>query len=278
VIKRSLDEARAELQQLQSMKNTGGNDAMRQVEGLKEQLSAMESQTSLLKDSNQVLRENADKLQDALSRTQTELDEAKRSLQPDEKAKHDQSARMTMLTSENESLRRDLDEWKNRVKSIVSKFNQVDPVEHSQLKKSVENLNKENESLRAWKRTTEEENTRMRTIATKLKEKNMGLQKEIESINAVKLAAVQTATAAETTAAIKERDEFKAKVVVLIASRCVSCMVRKYNHDKWHTNSIGYICLQHSLNRRMWNCKCHRNYYSKSIKYCITRDYKNFVS
>ncbi|GKY93679.1 hypothetical protein MPSEU_000335200 [Mayamaea pseudoterrestris] len=217
MIRRSLDEARAELSELR--KQSGLSDTTAEVDALKEKVAALESQASLLNDSNYVLRESAEKLQQTLSITQKELDETKIALQPKELAKREQETKIAVLTAENESLRRDLDDWKNRVQSIVSKFNQVDPVEHSQLKKRVDELAKENESLTAWKRTTEEENTRIRTIATKLKEKNIKLQKEMQEKEA-QLESASNSTAMS--AVSNERDELKLRSTELekeVASR-----------------------------------------------------------
>jgi nucleoprotein TPR len=208
VIKRSLDEARAELQVLQARRANQNSDQPGETKALSEKLKTSEEQMALLKDSNQILRETTLKLENKLSAVENELRNAKIALQPAEKSQQDMLAKISTLEAENESLMRDLDDWKNRVKSIVSRFNQIDPEEHNQLKKKVEESAREINSLTVWKRTTEEENTRMRNIAKALKERNDALKREVQELKSVQVSASHAAS----TSLTQERDELKGKV------------------------------------------------------------------
>ena len=125
VAKRSLDEARAELKVLQE-----NSQAERASEGgdmgaLKEKLRAAEEQSRLLGDSNFHLRGELEKLEAKTSRLTEELDSAKESAQPSEKRSQELEAEKAGLIAEKESLLREINDWKGRVQSLVSKFNQV---------------------------------------------------------------------------------------------------------------------------------------------------------
>ena len=123
VIKRSLDDARAELQALANVSNTiaEGTD----VKELNEKLQSAEDQLKLLRDSNQLLREEAEKLQLSLATVQSELDASKQSAQPAAKRLRETEVEIASLEAEKASLQREIESWKKRVQSLVSNFNQV---------------------------------------------------------------------------------------------------------------------------------------------------------
>lgn len=123
VIKRSLDDARAELQALRNVSNTSaeGIDAKE----LHDKLQSAEDQLKLLRDSNQLLREEAEKLQVSLATVKSDLDASKQSAQPAAKRLRETEAEKASLEAEKASLQREIESWKKRVQSLVSNFNQV---------------------------------------------------------------------------------------------------------------------------------------------------------
>lgn len=217
IVKRSLEEARAELQILQSRCQGTTNGTEEQLKETKAKLEASEDQINLLRDSNKLLREETEKLQGLLASANKEVEEAKASFEPAEKMKHDLELKIASLESERASLARDLEDWKNRVKSLVSKFNQVDPEEHKRLVQEVDTMKKEKESLNAWKRATEEENTRIRTIAKNLNQKNREqmtlIQTQRQEIE--RFAADKSKVPTKDPAITKEIEELKAKIAAM---------------------------------------------------------------
>lgn len=123
VIKRSLDEARAELQVLTSVSNTSAEST--DVKELTEKFQSAEDQLNLLRDSNQLLREEAEKLQKSLVSVQSELDASKQSAQPAEKRLREVEVEKASLEAEKASLKREIESWKKRVQTLVTNFNQV---------------------------------------------------------------------------------------------------------------------------------------------------------
>lgn len=123
VYKRSLDEARAELEVLtnSALSTSEGPD----VKDLTEKLKSSEDQLKLLTDSNQLLRDEADKLKKSITSLQVELDASKQSVAPAEQRLRQLEADKKTHESEKKSLTEEVESWKDRVKKLVSKFNQV---------------------------------------------------------------------------------------------------------------------------------------------------------
>ena len=126
VVKRSLDEARAELKVSQeSTRAAEEGSPSDQVTSLKDSVRAAEEQSRLLGDSNTLLREEVEKLQTSLTELKKELEAGKEASQPLEKRQKELESEKAALVAEKASLLRELDDWKTRVQSLVSKFNQV---------------------------------------------------------------------------------------------------------------------------------------------------------
>jgi len=123
VIKRSLDEARAELLVLRSSSNTTSEDTI--VKELAQKYRSAEDQLKLLRDSNQLLREEAEKLQVSLTTVKSELAATNLSAQPAEDRQRELEVEKASLEAEKASLRREIESWKRRVQTLVSTFNQV---------------------------------------------------------------------------------------------------------------------------------------------------------
>jgi nucleoprotein TPR len=217
VARRSLEEARSELKSLQSSSKSDGFENVA-LQEMTNKLKAKDEQLELLQDSNKLLREEVGKLHSSLSATQNELNLMKNLLRPVEDVQRDLNSKIAALEAEKDSLTRELESWKERVKSLVSKFNQIDPEEHKQLANKVEEMIKEKESFDAWKKATEEENIRIRQIAKnvnlKLKEHQKTIESQKESIDKLSAEKVALLNASkETSAASKEAAELQQKIV-----------------------------------------------------------------
>ena len=127
VVKRSLDAARAELKVLEdsSAVSAQSSSSGGELSALKEKLATSEDKSRLLGESNTHLREEVDRLNTSVSGMTGELEAAKNSAQPYEKQTQALELEKAALLSEKESLLREIDAWKGRVQSLVSKFNQV---------------------------------------------------------------------------------------------------------------------------------------------------------
>ena len=125
VAKRSLDEARAELKVIQESSKDADASGGADLDGLREKLRTAEDQSRLLGDSNAHMREELEKLKNSSSNLTEELDSAKKAAQPSEKRQQALETENVGLVAEKESLLREIEDWKGRVHSLVSKFNQV---------------------------------------------------------------------------------------------------------------------------------------------------------
>jgi nucleoprotein TPR len=123
--KRSLDEARAELRIVQEASQSGDASSTRDIDGLREKLQAAEEQTRLLGESNAHLREELKKLEAKFSSINEELEKARTAAQPSEKRQQELEGEKVGFVAEKESLLREINDWKGRVQSLVTKFNQV---------------------------------------------------------------------------------------------------------------------------------------------------------
>lgn len=128
ITKRSLEEARAELQIRQ---NDGDSIGKENAKSVKERevdaakLKKAEDQLVLLRESNQLLREGNEKTAKSLQLVEKELSERKSSAAPMEAKCRHFEVRQAGLEAEKASLAREVDAWKARVQSLVSKFNTV---------------------------------------------------------------------------------------------------------------------------------------------------------
>jgi len=164
VAKRSLEEARAELHVVQESGGRSENDS----DDLKQSLKNAEHQLKILGESNAHLREEVTKLESKLSSVASELDASKAASVPSEQRLKDLETEKAGYLAEKSSLLREIDDWKGRVKSLVSKFNQVDPAEHATLQKQAKGLEEQVKTLESQKVEAEQECTRIRTLTTRV--------------------------------------------------------------------------------------------------------------
>jgi nucleoprotein TPR len=165
VAKRSLEEARAELKVFQE--SAGSADSGSALDGLKEKLKNAEQQARLLSESNSHLREEVKKLETNLAAVKKELESSNSASIPSEKRLQNMETEKAGLIAEKESLLREIEDWKGRVQSLVSKFNQVDPAEHAILVKKAEALGAQVKSLESQKLSAQEESKRIRALASR---------------------------------------------------------------------------------------------------------------
>jgi nucleoprotein TPR len=218
VVRRSLDEARAELKAMHDEQDSEGTSGRETVNDLIEKVRVAENQLNLLRDSNTLLREEAEKLRTTVLSSKNEVDAFKTSSASSEEMKKNLDGKIAALEAEKLSLKKELDSWKERVASLVSKFHQIDPEEHKKALKESEALKKEMTSLNAWKKTTEEESVRIRNIASTLNKR----MKELRTVNEAQIteisklgaekATLASASSVGSSAAAKERDQLKEKV------------------------------------------------------------------
>lgn len=122
VAKQSLEEARAELKVLQ---DESGRDSTQEIKAAQEKLVKSEEQVTLLHESNKLLRDEVKSAEKAVAAANSQLAQSKSSLAPIEKKNQELLVVKTTLESEKRSLSREVEDWKRRVQSLVSKFNQV---------------------------------------------------------------------------------------------------------------------------------------------------------
>ncbi len=219
VARRAAEETEAELK---ALKEAVANTSMDDAEGgtsMADKLKASEEQSRLLGDSNAHLSQQVQELQKNLGIALKELNDAKGALQPAADAKKELEGDKAALLAEKESLLREINDWKGRVQSLVSKFNQVDPEEHAQVVKKAEDLEKLVKSLEEKKASAEEETKRIRTLASRAssqlsqnKQMVENQKKAIAKLTTEKAALIK---AQKESSSKKDMDELKAKIAEL---------------------------------------------------------------
>jgi len=211
--RRAAEDTQAELKALKESAENKSNDVS---DALTDKLKTMEEQSRLLGDSNAHLQQQVQSLQNNLTETRKELDISKRALQPTTNAKKELEADKAALLAEKESLLREINDWKGRVQSLVSRFNQVDPEEHAKIVKKAEELEAQVKSLEEKKSSAEAETKRIRTLAsrasTQLSQNKQMVENQKKTI--IKLTAEKSALvkAQKDSTSKKDLDELKEKI------------------------------------------------------------------
>ena len=219
VTKRSLDEARAELQVLHTRAGDATDKENTRSAGEREadatKIRKADEQLVLLRESNKLLREVAEKTAKSLQEAQKELSAKKKSAAPTEAKCRQLQVDKSALEAEKASLAREVDAWKGRVQSLVSKFNTIDPEEHVQALASVEASKKEVESLKSTKARVEKEAASAKTLVSRLNKELTQRKTELEAaktslakVTAEKNSLSKKSSAADTSVA-KERLQLK---------------------------------------------------------------------
>eukprot|EP00579_Thalassiosira_antarctica_P013616 CAMPEP_0201939780 /NCGR_PEP_ID=MMETSP0903-20130614/43907_1 /ASSEMBLY_ACC=CAM_ASM_000552 /TAXON_ID=420261 /ORGANISM="Thalassiosira antarctica, Strain CCMP982" /LENGTH=2217 /DNA_ID=CAMNT_0048481399 /DNA_START=64 /DNA_END=6717 /DNA_ORIENTATION=- len=190
--KRSLEEARSELKVLRESDEDGtGNTRTteREMDNIRTKLKSAEEQLVLIRESNTMLREESQKVSKKLSEVQSRFQSLKSSTAPQTERMKGMEVERASLVAEKDSLSREVDAWKNRVHSLVSKFNQIDPEEHSQALASVEKLKEELSSLKTKKEQADASSIKAKSLVTRL---NKEISSQKASIGAFKAALEKT--------------------------------------------------------------------------------------
>jgi len=173
ITKKSLVEARNELEViLKKSNNEAGTDSNSSSE-IKLKLKQAEEQLVLLRESNKLLREESEKLDKKIQVLEKETDDAKKAFGPADEKCRELEVDKAALEAEKASLVREVDVWKERVTSLVTKFHQIDPEEHSKALAQVEECKKECAKLNTAKENAERQSAAAKNlIIQKNKEMN----------------------------------------------------------------------------------------------------------
>lgn len=223
VARRNLDDARAELKVFQESSQDTVAGATADITLFKEKFKAAEEQCRLLGDSNAHLQQQVRKLEENLSRVRLELEKANKDSHPAKQIQKELESDKAALLAEKESLLREIEDWKGRVQSLVSKFNQIDPEEHAKVVKKAEEMEKQIKLLETSKTEAEDEAKRIRALASRASsqlQQNRQLvenhQKSIAKLTAEKEALMKSQN---DVASKKEVDDLKEKVAKLEKDR-----------------------------------------------------------
>ena len=126
ITKRSLDETKAEFEILmKEQKERKEKASSAKNIAIESKLKQNEEQLVLVRESNQFFRDETEKLKAKLLASQSEAENAKNVLEPTEQKCRQLQINKATLQTEKESLVREVDSWKERVQSLLSKFNAV---------------------------------------------------------------------------------------------------------------------------------------------------------
>jgi len=160
-----------------------------------------------MRESNQLLREETEKLSKSVSTLETDLNDTKVVFEPTVQKCHELEVDKAALEAEKSSLAREVEAWKDRVKSLVSKFHQIDPEDHLKALAKVEESKKECVVLQAAKEQADKETSSAKALIIRL---NKDITKQREITDATKTALEKmTAKKADAAAALKDLDSVK---------------------------------------------------------------------
>jgi len=123
VLKRALEAAKVELDL--SVSRQLEDDSSESIEDWTSRVKAYDDQVKVLRESNQLLWDEVEKISAQLATTQREKAVAVNALDPMLKERHSLEIQNAALENEKLSLVREVDGWKERVQSLLTKFHQV---------------------------------------------------------------------------------------------------------------------------------------------------------
>lgn len=185
--KRSLEEARSELKALRESEKAGTGGSVteeKEMNDVRAKLKSAEEQLLLLRESNTMLREESQKVAKKLAGVLSNFNKLKSSMAPQTEKMKGMEVERAALVAEKDSLSREVDAWKNRVHSLVSKFNQIDPEEHAQALASVEKLKEECASLKTKKEQADANVAKAKDLTNKVNKENSAQKASIEMLKA----------------------------------------------------------------------------------------------
>ena len=190
IAKRSLDQLRAEIELLQNEGTKESSVDLSSVDSavaIAAKLKQAEDQLVLLRESNTMLRAETEKLSQSVEISQNEAQGAKNALEPTKEISRSLEVDKAALEAEKASLIREVDAWKDRVQSLVKKFHQIDPEEHANALKKVEESEKQCAALQSAKENAEKETASVKSLVTRLN-KEMSKQRSLAEASKAALA------------------------------------------------------------------------------------------
>lgn len=124
IAKRSLEQLRIEIDLISKKKDETGS-VNSNVDVLESKLKQYEDQIDILKDSNRLLREETNRLQEFLDKSKSENSDLRNRLDFAEQKALDFEMTNSAFEAERISINRELNDWKDRVKNLVTQFHQV---------------------------------------------------------------------------------------------------------------------------------------------------------
>jgi len=164
---KELEAARAELE-IARKRGLESNDSSDSVSDLKSKLKQAEQQLILLNESNKLLRDESEKLDQKMVSTEKQANESLAKIDPLETKCRNLQINNSALGAEKKSLLREVDDWRDRVSSLVSKFHQIDPEEHAKALTKIEEGKKECAELKAAKLQAEKEATGAKAVLSRV--------------------------------------------------------------------------------------------------------------
>lgn len=223
IAKRSLEQLRIEIDLLTKSKSDSGSST-NDIVIIESKLKQAEEQIDMLKESNRLMREETSRLQDFISKTKNENTSMVNKLETTEQRCLVLETDRSALEAEKSSLEKELENWKDRVKSLVTQFHQIDPEEHEKALKQLEESKGEIVKLQNEHKNLERESASAKGLVVKLNKKMQEMKSqldtskaELEKANTEKDLLVKSSEGSA--AAEKEAQELKKKLESAIAEK-----------------------------------------------------------
>ena len=136
-------------------------------------------QLNLLRESNVMLRDDNVRANKRVTELEKEKSKATAAIEPLKKSLKDVQATKGSLEADKAALTKEVGNWKERVKSMTSKFHQIDPTEHTEALAKVDTLTKELGSAKQLLTRTRQEFSKAKTNVDKLTKEKEALVKQV---------------------------------------------------------------------------------------------------
>jgi nucleoprotein TPR len=177
-LQRSLDETRSELKKELDTKSKGSGSRSEE-EFLR--LMAEVTQINIVRESNAHMRRENEELSKKVTSLSTELASAKNSIAPLNEQLRKLEASVASLSAERDSLANDAKYWKERMHTLVSRYNDVDPEAHRLLANKLEEAEAQSKVLKSDVERLSAQNTKDLATIEKLRADLEAANKELES-------------------------------------------------------------------------------------------------
>ena len=136
-------------------------------------------QLNLLRESNVMLRDDNVRANKRVTELEKEKSKATAAIEPLKKKLKDGQATNGSLEADKAALTKEVGNWKERVKSMTSKFHQIDPTEHTEALAKTETLAKELASAKQLLTRTRQEFSKAKINVDKLTKEKETLTKQV---------------------------------------------------------------------------------------------------